>query len=101
MNIKSKAEMINMCVVPVTVKHQNSTEDINTFTKEKLLKKLKVTGRKALITLKTLNGENKISATAVEALQVCNSKSSGTWIKMPTVYIVYSLRSERFFVPLK
>ena len=60
--------MISVHVVPVTVKHKNSSRKVKTFAmldncsqgtliKEDLLKKLKIGGRATSISIKILNGE--------------------------------------------
>ena len=59
--------MINMCVVPVKVKHEHGANEVTiyamldncsqgSFICDSLVKKLGVTGSKATINLKTLHG---------------------------------------------
>ena len=68
-SINQETSMVSMCVVPVTVKHKNSSREVKTlamldncsqgtFVKEDLLKKLKISRRATSISIKTLNGEN-------------------------------------------
>ena len=91
--------MVSVCVVPVTVKHKNSSREVTTFAmldncsqgtfvKEDLLKKLKIGGRATSISIKTLNGENTFQSHAVHGQQVCNSntKSKKIWVNLPTTY---------------
>ena len=88
-----------MCVFPVTLKHKNSSREVKTFAmldncsqvsfvKEDLLKKLKIGGRAALMSIKTLNRENTFQSHAVDGLQVCssNTKSKKIWQNLPTTY---------------
>ena len=91
--------MVSRCVVPVTVKHKNSSREVKTlamldncsqrtFVEEDLLKKLKIGGRATSISIKTLNGENTFQSHAVDCLQVCssNAKSKEIWLNLPTTY---------------
>ena len=65
-SINQETSMVSMCVVPVTVKHKNSSREVKTFAmsdncsqgtflKEDLLKQLKIGGRATSISIKTLN----------------------------------------------
>ena len=87
----------SVCVVPVAMKHKNSSREVKTFTmldncsqgtfvKEDLMKKLNVGGRATSTSIKTLNGENNFQLHAVDGLQVCNSntKSKKIWLNLPT-----------------
>ena len=47
---------------------------------------MQTSGRKTTLNLKTLNGETSESITAVEGLQVAESKNGSTWIKLPRIY---------------
>ena len=91
--------MISMYVVPVTVKHKNSSRKVKTFAmldncsqgtliKEDLLKKLKIGERATSISIKTLNRENTFQPHAVDDLQVYNSntKSKKIWLNLPATY---------------
>ena len=98
-SINQETNMVSMCVVPVIVKHKNSSREVKTFAmldncsqrtfvKEDLLKKLKIGGRATSISIKTLNGENTFQSHAVDGLQVCssNAKSKKIWLNLPTTY---------------
>ena len=98
-SINQETSMVSMCVVPVIVKHKNSSREVKTFAmldncsqgtfvKEDLLKKLKIGGRATSISIKTLNGENTFQSHAVDGLQVCssNAKSKKIWLNLPTTY---------------
>ena len=91
--------MISVHVVPVTVKHKNSSRKVKTFAmldncsqgtliKEDLLKKLKIGGRATSISIKILNGEKTFWLHAVDGLQVYNSntKSKKIWLNLPATY---------------
>ena len=91
--------MVSMCVVPVTVKHRNSSREVKpfamldncsqgTFGKEDLLKKLKIGGRPASISIKTINGENTFQLHVFDGLQVCSAttKSKKIWLNPPATY---------------
>ena len=94
--INQETSMVSMCVVPVTVKHRNSSREVKTFAvldncsqgtfgKEDLLKKLKTGGRATSISIKTLNGENTFQSHVVDSLQVCSAitKSKKICLNLP------------------
>ena len=67
---KSGSKVINMCIVPVKIKHEDSKEMVTTyamldncsqgsFTLDSTIKKLGIQGSKTTLKLKTLHGEIK------------------------------------------
>ena len=91
--------MVSICVVPLIVKHKNSSREVKTFAmldncsqgnfvKEDLLKKLKIGGRVTSISIKTLNGENTFQSNVNDGLQVSSpyAKSKKIWLNLPTTY---------------
>ena len=95
-SINQETSMVSMCVVPVIVKHKNSSREVKTFAmldncsqgtfvKEDLLKKLKIGGRATSISIKTLNGENTFQSHVVDSLQVCSAitKSKEICLNLP------------------
>lgn len=100
-SIYSGAEVVSMCIVPVRVSHKSSNLVINTFAlldncsqgtfvAEHILKGLKVSGKSATITVKTLNGEATDKSCSVEGLEVANVLDFGSgeerWLKLPKSY---------------
>ena len=97
-SINQETSMVSMCVVPVTVKHKNSSREVTTFAMlencsqgtffKGLLKKLKIGGSATSISIKTLKRENTFQSNAVEGLEVCNSsiKPRKMWLNLPTTY---------------
>ena len=83
-SINQETSMVSMCVVPLIVKHKNSSREMKTFAmldncsqgnfiKEDLLKELKIGGRVTSISIKTLNGENIFQSHVNDGLQVYSS----------------------------
>ena len=104
-SINQETSMVSMCVVPVTVKHKNSSKDVKVFAmldnrsqgtsvKEDLMKKLNIGGRTTSISIKTLNRENTFQLHQVDGLQVCNSntKSKKIWLNFRTTYTQNQLK---------
>ena len=79
-------EVINMCVVPVMVRHKLSNCLVKTcpmldtyiqamFAKKNLLSDLGIQGRKTSIMVKTMNGEVTKSSGALEDLEVAQASN--------------------------
>ena len=75
------SNVISMCVVPVKVSCAGTKKQIPTyvilnncnqdcFMKDSIRKNLRVDGRKTEITIKTLNGEQKMKSTVMSGLKV-------------------------------
>ena len=89
-----------MCVVRVMVRYKLSNRVVRTYAmldtcsqatyaKENLLSDLGLPGRKASITVKTINGEVTKSSEAQEDLEVAqesNGKAERVWVKLPCTY---------------
>ena len=90
--------VISMCVVPVKVmagtKKQIPTYVIldncsqGCFMKDSIRKNLRVDGRKTEITIKTLNGEEKMKSTVMSGLKVWSDSDEGSkrWLDLPATY---------------
>ena len=94
-----ESKIISMCVLPVKVSHSKSKKEFSTyavldncrqvmFIKEDIQKKLGAVGREADITVKTLNGEQSMTSTAVSGLRVSSSIAGDKeiWLNLPPVY---------------
>ena len=68
---KNNAQVISMCVVPVSIKHKDSAKDIithaildscsqGTFTVEELVNALEIDGIDTTVVVKTLNGQTRL-----------------------------------------
>ena len=73
--------MISMCIVPVKLKHEHGANEVTTyamldncsqgsFIHDSVVKKLGVTGSKATINLKTLQGVISEKSVSVEGIKV-------------------------------
>ena len=91
-------QIISMCVVSVKIRSRISNTGVRTwamldnfsqgsFVKKSLLKQLKVEGKSAPVTVKTLNGDWKHSSLAVDDLEVANIEGKQVdWITLPRMF---------------
>ena len=91
-------QVIRVCVVPVKVWSKLSNTEIRTwamldnysqgsFVKKILQEELKVEGKNATVTIKTLNGDCKHSSLTVDDLEVANIEGKqADWITLPRMF---------------
>ena len=97
-SINTGSEVISMCIVPVKVKKDHSSEAVETyalldscsqgtFISEKLTQDLGASGRKTSITVKTLNGEHTSTSMVIEGLQVAQVDDTlNKWLTLPRTF---------------
>ena len=89
--------MINMCVVPVKVKHEHGANEVTiyamldncsqgSFICDSLVKKLGVTGSKTTINLKTLHGLRSEKTVSVEGIKIAQLQGDSVWLNLPKMY---------------
>ena len=94
---KNNAQVISMCVVPVSIKHKDSAKDIithaildscsqGTFTVEELVNALEIDGIDTTVVVKTLNGQTRLKLKLINWLAVSNPSDKKFWIKLPRCY---------------
>ena len=94
---KFRSDVISMCVVPVHIRHPDSSKVFDTyatldncsqgtFLKEEMIEALRITGAETRETVKILNGEVSQMTTVVENLKVAGSLGKPEWIKLPRAY---------------
>ena len=82
-NEKLEAEVINMCIAAILVRHKKSRQIVKTcsmldkfnqgpFIKEEIIEELRITGRKLKLILKTVTGKKSEELEAVNGLIVSN-----------------------------
>ena len=92
-----KCQVMSMCVVPVIIKHIDSSEEIvnhaildscsqRTFAVEDLVEVLGIKGTETSVVVKTLNRESKIKSTLVDGLVISNLSDQQSWITLPHCY---------------
>ena len=104
MNLKSASEnitpnVISMCSVPVKASYAGSKKQISTyavldncsqgcFVKDSIIKNLGADGRKTEITIKALNGEQKVKLAMMSGLKVRSDSEKDTkrWLDLPATY---------------
>ena len=78
------SDVISMCIVPVQITSTNTSKKVNTyalsdscsqgaFILDQLAIDLEITGRKASLKIKTLNGKFTSNSTAIEGLKVASN----------------------------
>ena len=94
---KFSAQVISMCVVPVLIKHKDSTKEIithaildscsqGTFIVEDLVNALEIDGIDTSVVVKTLNGQSRLKSKLVNGLAVSNPFEKKFWINLPRCY---------------
>jgi len=93
---------IAMSIVPVQIKAANSDLTIQTFAlldsgstgtfcTEQLMNKLKMTGRRTALLLRTMGSEKRTESFVLEGLQVASHGNDADWIDLPSVLTQSSL----------
>ena len=86
-----------MCVVPVEIKHKDSTKEIithtildicsqGTFIVEGLVNALEIDGVDTSVVVKTLNSQSRLKSKLVNGLAVSNPSDKKFWINVPRCY---------------
>ena len=95
---KTGSDVISMCIVPVQITSTNTSKKVNTyalsdscsqgaFILDQLANDLEITGRKASLKIKTLNGKFTSNSTAIEGLKVAsNSEDNNGWLTLPITF---------------
>ena len=94
---KFSAQVISMCVVPVVIKHKDSTKEIithaildscsqGTFIVEDLGNPLEIDGIDTSVVVKPLNCQSQLKSKLVNGLAVSNPIDKKFWIKLPHCY---------------
>ena len=105
---------ISMCVLLVKVSYAGSKKQISTyamldncsqgcFVKDSIRKNLGANGRKTEITIKTLNGEQKMKSTVMSGLKVRSDSDGDTkrWLDLPATYTKEELPADVEEVPTR
>ena len=107
----SDTEIISMSIVPVKIWHwKNIKKEVLThamldscnqgsFIEEDLVKELQLSGRKATLNLKTLNGERTESTMLIEDIDVKGVSGNNSWIKLPKMHTRTELPVDKEDIP--
>ena len=107
-NYNSRGQIISMCVVPVRVSHSSTNTEVvtmamldscsqATFASNSLIKRLGIDGRKTSLSIKTINGTERISSNVVTGISVSCSFDNlpPATLKLPKVYTKECLPVDR------
>ena len=94
---KFSAQVISMCVVPVVIKHNDSTKETithtildscsqSTFIVEDLVNAHEIDGIDTSVMVKTLNEQSRLKSKLVNGLPVSNPSDKKFWINLPRCY---------------